>query len=393
MRNIYNAIRTILATSHEMRSMLGQGDPTLSSGDEVALTVFHLVGTLGNWVPSPCVDLMERTMATTGSPDATFIVPATLAIMGLEPSRLQAHRTHFQESRSLLLAGLHSAPGFTRAFAQLAPTGLYRLLPGPAGTWMVRDKATGAIQSVWRDARGISQEGRLQRAGPNLRGALAAIASQVLLVKIAVDIQTVIRQNVEISQSLHADRVTLITSGAAVLDQAIRTCNPSTRQSLLCNAIQTLNQGIHGCCREMASEITKAPSSNSFLDNFWKSNASRSSERFQKAEESLHASIFGSQCLAQAYALLDEPQASVHAMSSVLELILSSGTSEACSKARFLPRTNGQFPEETWKVVRCEGQKYLEQVRIFERALDATESLGIEVHANELLENSHGTRP
>jgi hypothetical protein len=328
---------------------------------------------------------MEHSMVpVVNSERAKFIVPSHLSISGLQSVHAHAHETHFLESRERLLNAIRSVPGFVAAVAKMAPNGLYQLLPGPAGAWVIRD-ASGATQAVWRNTDGIAKHGRLLESGPNLMGTLTAIASQVLLVKIAVDIQEVIRQNSEISQSLHDDRIALVVAGAAMLDQALHASSPSMRQNLLCNATQSLNEGIHRCCREMNAELANAPSTNDFGDNWWKSNVKKAKERFQKAKECLHASILGSQCLAEAYALLGESQAGTHAMSSTVELILRSGISEGCAKARFLAPINGVFPEDEWKLVRSEGEKWLEQIRKFEHTLGEPESLVIEVDSNDLV--------
>jgi hypothetical protein len=312
------------------------------------------------------------------------IIPGRISASGLDVPHAHAQDLHFNESREKLFTLLRSAPGFSKAVTKLVPSGLYRLLPGPSGAWMVQD-ASGATQAVWRNSEGISQHGRVVSAGPNIVGALTSIASQVLLVKIAIDIQTVIRQNHQISISLHNDRVAHVAAGASMLDQAMLATTPSVRQHLLANTIQSLNEGIQRCCREMQSEIVHSPSKNQFGDNWWKSNVTKAEEHLHNAQESLQASLFGSRCLAESYAMLGESRAATHAMSSVLSLILESGVNEACTKARFLPRRGDVFPEDEWKVVRDDGRKWIAHLLKYQNAIDGGALPAVEASGRELM--------
>jgi hypothetical protein len=308
----------------------------------------------------------------------------------LTPLQSQTQAEYFKIARERLFIAWRCAPGFAEAVRNLSSNGLYQLLPGPSGTWMIKD-SSGVLQAVWRSPDGsIAEHGRVVRPSPNVLGALRVVASQFLLLKITCDVQALTQNVQNLAVSLQNDRIATVRSGVDMLHQALSLKNASVLNPIVANALQSLTEGIQRCCLQMHDEIRQSPSENRLIDNWFASNTSKATQRFRSAEEYLKAAIYGSRALAHGYAMLGEFNAGTEAMASALELILHSGIDEACRKARFVPKSGDIFPEQQWAALRDNAPAWITGLRGLQSFADGTAVPAIEATGHELNGASNG---
>ena len=278
-----------------------------------------------------------------------ILVPYELHFTDLEKNELEFQNKLFNENRKSILRELRLLSVIPEIVRKLNPETLYRLDVIPEGAKLYKNQA-GNFKGVFYKNGKILQHAEFKAVSSSLIKAATAIGSQILLVSIAIQLNSIEKSVKQILIGLHDDRVAEIISGVKQFEQAMLIQDNDKRSHVILNAIQTLNTGLEKTIRSLKKQIAEAPGNNeNFFDNWGKSKVKVAEEKMTLAEESFFASLLGIKTLSECYATLNEPAAAASVLRKCLSDLKSANIEMAAKKARLIKVRGNVLPETPWK--------------------------------------------
>ncbi len=313
-----------------------------------------------------------------------IIIPQNLKAEKFSQSNDVSEEENYSKTREKVLNNLKFFNGVPEIVKNLNPDAVYKIVLQPEGGKLFKD-AAGNIQGVFYKNGKIVEHAKFKAVGPNLLKAATAIATQALLIHIAVQLNRVEKKIDRIIDELHNDRISEIQTGIDLYEQAISMKSIEKRDGQLNNAIQSLTTGLNKSMRSLKIQIGEIPDAeNGFFDNFLKKKSDIVAEKYRPAEETFLACIAGIKTLSECYIALDEGDAGLGALSKYIKELNSNNIKDVAKKARILPKKGQFLPEESWKAFAENAPQLLKaQESLIYDTIDVIE---IEVKPKELLE-------
>lgn len=307
--------------------------------------------------------------------------------INLEKNELEFQNKLFNENKTSILRELRSFSGIPEILRKLNTETLYRINIIPDGAKLYKDSAGNYKGVFYKDGK-IVQQARLKAVGPSLVKAATAVGSQILLVSIAIQLNSVEKNVKQLLVGLHDDRIAEIISGVNQFKQAMLAVDDAKRSHIILNAIQTLNTGLEKTIRELKKQIAEAPGAGENLsDNWGKSKVKVAEEKMTLAEESFHAILLGIKTLSECYATLNEPAIAVSVLRKCLLDLKSADIEMAAKKARLIKVRGDILPETPWKnFVNCESRIFSELQLCEHYGHAEIETVSVEFKPTEILE-------
>lgn len=316
-----------------------------------------------------------------------IFVPHNSKFTNLEKNELEFQNKLFNENKKSILRELRLLLGIPEILSKLNPETLYRIDVIPDGAKLYKDSAGNFKGVFYKDGK-IIQHAKLKAVGPSFVKAASAIGSQILLVSIAIQLNSIEKSVKQLLVGLHDDRIAEIISGVNQFKQAMLVLDDTKRSHIILNAIQTLNTGLEKTIRELKKQIAEAPGTNgSFFDNWGKSKVKVAEEKMTLAEESFYAILLGIKTLSECYATLNEPVAAESVLRKCLLDLKSSNIEMAAEKARLIKVRGDFLPEAPWKnFVNCESKIFSELQLCKHYGPAEIETVSVEFKPTEILE-------
>ena len=255
----------------------------------------------------------------------------------------------FRKNREAVLRELRCLSGIPEIARTLNPDTVYKIVCSPEGGKLYTDTAGNLKGVFYRDGK-IVQHAKLRAVGPSLVKCATAVASQILLIHIAIQLHEVKKAISTVIDMMYENRLAKISSGVAQYEQAMSVQDSEFQLMLIANAIQTLNDGLEETTQSLKRQIAEMPEPEHGLSDNWpiftKERTKQAEEKFRIVEESFQACIIGIQTLAECFATRGEPGAADSTLAKYLSKLSDSGIASAAQKARLVPFRGGHLPEQ-----------------------------------------------
>lgn len=278
-----------------------------------------------------------------------ILIPHKPQFINLEKNELEFQNKLFNENKTSILRELRLFSGIPEILSKLNLETLYRIDIIPEGAKLYKDSAGNFKGVFYKDGK-IIQHAKLKAIGPSIVKAASAIGSQILLVSIAIQLNSIEKGVKQLLVGLHDDRIAEIISGVKQFEQAMLVLDDTKRSHIILNAIQTLNTGLEKTIRELKKQIAETPGTDeSYSDNWLKSKVKVAEEKMTLAEESFYAILLGIKTLSECYATLNEPVAAESVLKKCLSDLKSANIEMAAKKARLIKVRGNILPETPWE--------------------------------------------
>lgn len=247
-----------------------------------------------------------------------------------------------------MLSELRCLSGVPEVVSQLKQGAVYKLVAVPEGAKLYRDAAGNVKGVFYRDGK-IVEHARFREIKPSLIKAAQSVGAQVLLVSIAMQLNSIEKSISRIITELHNDRVAEVGAGVRQFEEAML-INDGHRQSrMIEHAVQSFHVGYEKTLRALKMQIESAPDPKvGFFDNLLSDKSRKAREMMALAEESFKACILGLCTLAECYAFLGEHEAARFSFENRLDALRACPIAMASEKARLVEAENGRYAEEIW---------------------------------------------
>lgn len=258
-------------------------------------------------------------------------------------------KKEFSNRRSKLISELRCITGLPEVASSLNQDTVYKLVLTPEGAKLYED-AQGNLKGVFYKDGKIVEHAKFQEVGPSMLKAAKAVGAQVILISIAMQLNRIEEQACKIFKEFHGDRLAEIEAGKSLFRQACGMQNPTKREQLALSAITELTRGFEKTVSSLARQIAELPEQKlSFFDN-WIADKSKEAEESHKiAMESFSACLSSLQSLARCHLFLEEREVALNLVEDGFSKLEKAGVDVAYARSRLAPKTNGSFPEESWK--------------------------------------------
>jgi hypothetical protein len=268
-------------------------------------------------------------------------------------ARADFHAQQFQERRRSLLSELRCVPGLVHFARAMKPDTLYKLVV-PDGQLLQKGK-DGLYGGVLYAQGKIQKHARFAAESPALMNAASAVASQVMLVSIAMQLKRIEAKIEGLSREMHRDRIAEVEAGVAQFETAMVIRDPATRRPAILNAVQTLHEGLGKTIAELRERIAQAPSPEDtlvshvrYMAPFLGSKVDDAKKYMGLAQESFQATLHGIRILTECYAALGEGEAASRTLNQYLDRLAACDIGAAARKARLVEFTGSQPPQAVW---------------------------------------------
>jgi hypothetical protein len=281
---------------------------------------------------------------------STTIVPYNPDYRGLPEPHAKFHIEQLRRGRQSLISELRCMSGLPDVVRSLNPDTLYRLVI-PNGELLQQGK-DGLFRGVFYEGRGIDQHARFAEVRPNLMEAAKTIGSQVLLVSIAMQLNHIEKMIENLSIEMHQDRISEVLAGVDQFEKAMLIKDPTHRNHVIYNAVQTLEIGLHKTISDLRSRIAEAPSpKNKIIDHLapWSNKLAKATRIMGLALESFYVAMKGIKTLAEAYATLGEREAARKTLGDFFDKINHCNIKSAAEKARLVEPSGPVLPQKPWE--------------------------------------------
>ena len=268
------------------------------------------------------------------------------------------HKGSHQKNRNEVINILQGIPEIVGCAKELKRDTVYKIVLAPKDGSKLTPMKKNVYQAVFRSKDGkIAQHARLKALNPNtvtdiLRCA-KGIGSQVLLIKIAMDINDIQKKIDEIKQGATGDRIEQINSGIQMYEQAVTMRDKNNQQIQILHTCQTLNEGIAKSIRDLKAKIEDMPDPElKFSDNWIGSKAEEAKEKYEAVQEVFRYCLRGIFVLTKCYASIGEVETARKTLGNFICKIQSCGIDEAAEKSRLVPRKadkEGELPESLFQ--------------------------------------------
>lgn len=275
-------------------------------------------------------------------------IPYNAPIIDLAASNANFQNRNFQKNRNVILDELRCISGIPEIASSLNQDTVYKIVFAPEGGKLFKD-SMGRVKGVWYKEGKILEHAKFQAIRPSIVKAATAIGSQILLISIAMQLNSIEKGISRIINEFHNDRISEISSGIKLYNQAMTVQDFEWQSRLIDSAIDKLNTGIEKTVRSLKNQIEEAPNTKiGFWDN-WGTNKSRVAlEKFRLAEESFYACLLGIKTLSECFTAINEPKTAASTLITNLSDLKVSGIEIAARKARLVPKIGEQYPEAPW---------------------------------------------
>lgn len=264
------------------------------------------------------------------------------------------HADLFRDGRQSLLSELRCVTGLIQIARAMKPEAVYRLVV-PEGRLLQQGK-DGLFRGVLYRQGKIEKHARFAAVRPSLMHAATVVASQVMLVSIAMQLNRIEAMVEGLSRELHRDRIATVFAGVDQFEKAVHLREPATRRHAFVNAVQTLHDGLRKTTAELRDRIAQAPDPDGSLTSharymlpFMGSKVDQAKKDMALAQESFQAALLGMRTLAECYAALGEGQAASQTVRDGLDLLVACDIRTAAKKARLVEFTGDQPPQAVWE--------------------------------------------
>lgn len=280
---------------------------------------------------------------------SSSVVPYNPDFSALKPAHESYQDDLFKKKRGVLIQELRCFSGLPEICRELSKDVLYKVVV-PEGK-LLQKANDGLFRGVFNEKGRIEKHAKFAEVRPGVFEAAKTIGAQILLVSIAMQLNRIEGLVKGIYLEMHNDRLAEIQSGVSQFDKAMLFGSESARDQAILNAIQTLHTGINKSITELKVRIASAPSSeNRIFDHLapWRNKIEEASESMTLAAESFNAILLGIGTLAQCYSVLGEYNAARSVLFDFCDEVEKCNIAMAADKARLLPCTGHQSPQEPW---------------------------------------------
>lgn len=144
-----------------------------------------------------------------------ILVPHNFGFTTLGKNELEFQNKLFNENKAFILRELRLFSGIPEILSNLNPETLYKVVVAPEGAKLYKDSAGNYRGVFYKDGK-IIQQARLKAVGFSLVKAATAIGCQILLVSIAIQLNSIEKSVKQLLVGLHDDRIAEIISGVSV---------------------------------------------------------------------------------------------------------------------------------------------------------------------------------
>jgi hypothetical protein len=264
------------------------------------------------------------------------------------------HAQQFRDGRRSLLSELRCITGLVHVARAMKSDVVYKLVV-PEGQLLQKGK-DGLFRGVLYRKGKIQEHARFAAARPALMNAATAVASQVMLVSIAMQLNRIEGMIEGLSREMHRDRIEEVFAGVDQFETAMLLHDPATRRLAMMNAVQTLHEGLRKTFSELRDHLAKAPSPEDTLASharymlpFLGSKVDDAKKHMGLAQESFQAVLLGMRTLAECYAALGEGEAASRTLNKYLDRLDRCDIQSAAQKARLVEFTGTQPPQAVWE--------------------------------------------
>ena len=315
-----------------------------------------------------------------------FLPPATYQ----ESENSNSQADIYNRLRKSILEKLKYTSGIPEIVKTFAPDDVYKIVMRPENGELLKDSAGNLGGVFYKDGK-IVQHAKLSKVGLDVVKAATAVASQVLLIHISMQLNKIEKKIDRLISELHNDRLSEIESGIKQYNQAMAMQDDNYKSNSLQLASQTLNSGLSKTIKSLKLQIEDIPDAkNGWFDNFFTTNSDIALEKFKPAEESFQACIYGLKTLTDCYLSMNEGKSASTALRDHIIDLQKCGIDQVAKKARMLPNKEANPPEILWKQFSQNAPQVLSQVDLLSKnTIDIIETIEIEFKPIELLENTN----
>ena len=265
------------------------------------------------------------------------------------------HAEQFREGRRSLLSELRCVTGLVQVARAMKQDTLYKLVV-PEGQLLQQAK-DGLFRGVIFRKGKIAQHAKFAAIPPSLTNVATAVASQVMLVSIAMQLNRIEAMVEGLSREMHRDRIAEIFAGVAQFETAMLLRDPANRRHAILNGVQTLHEGLGKTIAELRDRIKEAPNPDnsghatfSYMNPFKAGSKVEDAKKIMgMAQESFQATMLGIRTLTECYAALGEGEAAASTLCVFMDKVAACDIRAASQKARLVEFTGDQPPQAVWE--------------------------------------------
>lgn len=279
----------------------------------------------------------------------TILVPYDPDFHSLEKSHQDFHQNIFYSKRRALISNLQKIQGIPRIAKSLNPDETYKFV-FPEGRFLQKGK-DGLYEGVLRGRGGrIANHAKFKKIPPNINKIAVDVGSQIILIYIATQLDSIQRKIDDLFIEFHNDRIAEIKAGIIQYELAFSITPASKRSNEIQHAIQILHPALHKTLPELQKRIADLPDPNdsSIWDNLFKTKTSIATEKMELAEECFYSCIKGIKALAECYASLGSHKTAAKALYYYFKKLSDCKIESAAKKARLVEYKGKQLPERMW---------------------------------------------
>lgn len=307
-------------------------------------------------------DMEKKTSTKKMTP---FLVPYDAPFGEIGPDDLSFQKDRFKLKRKQILREIRCLPGILELVKNLEKDTLYKIVMKPDGAKLLED-ASGNIMGVFREKGKILQHARLKRVQPSILETASPIASQILLVGLAMQLNRIETSIGRVIEGQQDDRMALIEAGIEQYRQAMDVRDLGRQERLIEDAIQTLNTGLKQTLSSLKRQIENAPDPKiSFPDNWVRNKSEVAKEKLALAEESFQMCLIGLKTLALCYEAGNERLAAVNLLKRYFGDLKETGIATAAEKARLIQYDEDKPPEAPWKAFLALDEKFQNDIESY----------------------------
>ena len=260
------------------------------------------------------------------------------------------HKDSYQRNRHEVVNILRRMPEVVKCAKELNQGTVYKIVLTPENGKLT-SMGNNIYQAVFREKGKIVQHARLQAINPNMVANILTctkgIGTQVLLIKIAMDINDIKKEMHATRQEFTNDRIEQINSGIQMYEQAMTMRDKKNQRMQIINTCQTLNEGVFKLIKDLKGKIKDMPDVKpKFHENWRERKTLKAKEKYKNVKEIFWYCLNGVFTLTKCYASIGEVETAKHSLRRCIYEIKSCGIDEAAAKARLVPYDEGdELPE------------------------------------------------
>jgi hypothetical protein len=301
------------------------------------------------------------------------------------------------DRKNLLMIILKSSPEIYSEVKKLAQNGaeIYQLINKPNGMELCSNKS-GTFIGVYR-----KNEGQLVKHAEfikvknsslaNYANLAKGLASQALLIHIAISLEEVKKEVKKIVEMIDEDRIAEITNGICLLEQAKQSKNnPELAKALLSNAIKEINSGLTKLSDTFVRKVGDLPDAERdvgfFKELIGEPTYKKAEVKMAEVERIFSYALLGINCQNECFRILNAEDAGLCALDQHIKKFGNNELLDKITKSSRLLKCDdaNKPPQKKW-------EDFLEYKGEFEKNYLAisTDPIGIEFTLQELKEISY----